>query len=116
MASVRVLDVTSFSVTQPLVVQEITMDITKPVDDKPFDGERIGTTVIIPDGHVIEVKGNLKVPPDEGNVWEGRLVNAGGSGYMLSLGEFTQNGTLYAKEQMVKPVYIYGISSHTRAI
>lgn len=48
MASVRVLDVTSFSVTQPLVVQEITMDITKPVDDKPFDGERIGTTVIIP--------------------------------------------------------------------
>ena len=56
MASVRVLDVTSFSVTQPVVVQEIAMDITKPVDDKPFGGEWIGTAVIIPDGHVIEVK------------------------------------------------------------
>jgi hypothetical protein len=56
------------------------------------------------------------VPPDEGKVREGWLVDAGGSGYMLSLGEFTQNGTLYTKEQMVNPVYIYGISSHKRAI
>jgi hypothetical protein len=64
----------------------------------------------------MEVKGNLTVPPDEGKVREEWLVDAGGSGYMLSLGEFTQNGTLYTKEQVVNPVYIYGISSHKRAI
>jgi hypothetical protein len=48
----------------------------------------------------------MSAPPDNGKVWEGWLVDQGGSGYKLSLGEFAKNGTLHLVEQMVNP-YTY---------
>ena len=44
--------------------------------------------------------------PTNGTVYEGWLVDDGGSGYMLSLGEFSKNGTLTYNDQMVNP-YTY---------
>ena len=43
--------------------------------------------------------------PGEGNVFEGWLVDAGGSEYKLSLGQFS-NGTLNFTQNMVNP-YTY---------
>ena len=39
-------------------------------------------------------------------MYEGWFVDAGGSGYKLSLGEFGKNGTLQFDQQMVNP-YTY---------
>jgi hypothetical protein len=106
MASTLALVASTFSASELALAQEIALDVTKATGDKPFGGEMIGTVTFIPDGHVVAIKANLTTPPDEGKVWEGWLVDAGGSGYKLSLGEFAQNGTLYLKEQMVNP-YTY---------
>ena len=48
----------------------------------------------------------MSAPPGEGKVFEGWFVDDGGSGYKLSLGEFSKNGTLTFNEQMVNP-YTY---------
>ena len=44
--------------------------------------------------------------PTNGMVYEGWLVDDGGSGYKLSLGEFLKNGTLTFNQHMVNP-YTY---------
>src|SRR6266498_1091504 len=84
------LIVSSFTIVQQTLAQQVSMDITKPSGDKPFGGEKIGTVGIIPNG----------------KVWEGWLVDDGGSGYKLSLGELANNGTLHLTEEMVNP-YTY---------
>ena len=48
----------------------------------------------------------MSAPPADGKVYEGWFVDDGGSGYKLSLGEFSKNGTLTFNEQMVNP-YTY---------
>jgi hypothetical protein len=96
----------SLSITQLVLAQQITMDLTKPSGDKPFGGEKIGNVHITPNGHVLTILANVSSPPDNGKVWEGWLVDEGGSGYKLSLGEFAKNGTLHLVEQMVNP-YTY---------
>lgn len=96
----------SLSIAQLVLAQQLTMDVTKPSGDKPFGGEKIGTVRITPNGHVLTILANMSAPPDNGKVWEGWLVDDGGSGYKLSLGEFAKNGTLHLVEQMVNP-YTY---------
>jgi hypothetical protein len=95
-----------FSIAQLALAQQIAMDLTKPSGDKPYGGEKIGTLTIIPKGHVLDIVANMSAPPDAGKVWEGWLVDDGGSGYKLSVGEFAKNGTLHLTEQMVNP-YTY---------
>jgi hypothetical protein len=82
------------------------MDVSKAVLDKPFGGEKIGTLGIAANNHTVDIIANLTSPPEEGKVWEGWLVDAGGSDYKLSLGEFPMNGTLHVTSQMVNP-YTY---------
>src|SRR6266540_500421 len=96
----------SISIAQLVLAQQIAMDVTRPVGDKPFGGEKIGTVTIIPNGHVVDIVANMSSASDQGKVWEGWFVDAGGSGYKLSLGEFAKNGTLHLTEQMVNP-YTY---------
>ena len=54
----------------------------------------------------LSVMANMSAQPTNGTVHEGWLVDDGGSGYMLSLGEFSKNGTLTYNDQMVNP-YTY---------
>lgn len=96
----------SFAISGVAQAQQINIDVTKPASDKPFGGEKVGTISIIPDGHSVHVAANLTTPPSTGKVYEGWFVDAGGSGYKLSLGEFGKNGTLQFDQQMVNP-YTY---------
>jgi hypothetical protein len=82
-------------------------DVTQAVDGKATGGEKMGTVTITPDEHTVQIVANMSTPPAEGKVYEGWLVDSGGSDYKLSLGEFQQNGTLQFTETMVNP-YTYG--------
>jgi hypothetical protein len=48
----------------------------------------------------------MTAEPAQGKVFEGWLVDAGGSEYQLSLGEFQNDGTLHYQESLVNP-YTY---------
>jgi hypothetical protein len=85
--------------------QEISGDITAPAEGQPFGGETMGTVSIDSTGRRTNISADLNDMPEEGNVFEGWLVDAGGSGYKLSLGQF-RNGTLDFSQYMVNP-YTY---------
>ena len=83
-------------------------DVTQAVDGKATGGEKMETVTITPDEHPFQNLSQTSVHhPAEGKVYEGWLVDPGGSDYKLSLGEFQQNGTLQFTETMVNP-YTYG--------
>ena len=97
---------TLVATTVPLAHAQMTLDITKASGDKPYGGEKLGTVLIVPKEHMVSVLANMTAPPAEGKVFEGWFVDDGGSGYKLSLGEFSKNGTLAFNQQMVNP-YTY---------
>ena len=86
--------------------QQINIDVTKPSNNNPYGGEKVGTFSITPQGHVIHLLANMSAPASSGKVYEGWFVDAGGSGYKLSVEEFGKNGTLQFDQQMVNP-YTY---------
>ena len=94
------------AITVPLAHAQISLDITRAGADKPYGGEKLGTVLIVPKAHVLSITANMSSQPTNGTVYEGWLVDDGGSGYKLSLGEFTKNGTLTYQDQMVNP-YTY---------
>jgi hypothetical protein len=96
----------AFAIVGVAQAQQINIDVTKPASDKPFGGEKVGTISITPEGHIVHLLANISAPPSSGKVYEGWFVDAGGSGYKLSLGEFGKNGTLQSSHQMVNP-YTY---------
>ena len=96
----------SFAIAGVAQAQQINIDVTKPANDKPFGGEKVGTISITPEGHIVHLLANISAPPSSGKAYEGWFVDAGGSGYKLSLGEFGKNGTLQFDQQMVNP-YTY---------
>ena len=93
-------------ITVQLAHAQIILDLTRAGGDKPYGGEKLGTVLIVPKEHLVSVTANMSAPPAEGKVYEGWFVDDGGSGYKLSLGEFSKNGTLTYEEQMVNP-YTY---------
>jgi hypothetical protein len=95
----------SFLLMQIAEAQEIKGDITASSNGKPFGGEKMGTVSVDSNGHRTNITADLNASLKEGNVFEGWLVDAGGSGYQLSLGQF-RNGTLNFSEYMVNP-YTY---------
>ncbi len=96
----------SFAIAGMAQAQQINIDVTKPANNNPYGGEKVGTVSITPEGHVVHVVANMTSGPSTGKVYEGWFVDAGGSEYKLSLGEFTKNGTLQFNQQMVNP-YTY---------
>ena len=96
----------AFAIVGVAQAQQINIDVTKPASDKPFGGEKVGTISITSEGHIVHLLANISAPPSSGKVYEGWFVDAGGSGYKLSLGEFGKNGTLQFNQQMVNP-YTY---------
>ena len=95
----------AFAIVGVAQAQQINIDVTKPASDKPFGGEKVGTISITPEGHIVHLLANISAP-SSGKVYEGWFVDAGGSGYKLSLGEFGKNGNLQFNQQMVNP-YTY---------
>jgi hypothetical protein len=85
--------------------QQVSGDITAASGGEPFGGEKVGTISIDSTGRRTNVSADMNDSPGEGNVFEGWLVDAGGSGYKLSLGQF-RNGTLDFSQYMVNP-YTY---------
>ncbi|HKG30845.1 MAG TPA: anti-sigma factor, partial [Nitrososphaeraceae archaeon] len=90
---------------QEAEAQQNTGDITAASEGQPFGGEKIGTVTVDSDGRRTNVSADINTTPNEGNVYEGWLVDAGGSDYKLSLGQF-RNGTLDFSQYMVNP-YTY---------
>jgi hypothetical protein len=90
----------SFLQAQSVEAQNMTGDITRSSGGEPFGGEKIDST-----GRRTNISADLTASPSDGNVFEGWLVDAGGSGYKLSLGQF-RNGTLDFSQYMVNP-YTY---------
>ena len=93
------------AVTVPLAHAQMTLDITKAGGDKPYGGEKLGTVLIFPKEHTVWVTANMSAPPGEGKVYEGWFVDDGGSGYKLSLGEFSKNGHLHTKNRWSIPTH-----------
>ena len=96
---------TMFFQGQIAEAQQITGDITAAAEGQPFGGETMGTVSIDSTGRRTNISADLNAAPGEGNVFEGWLVDAGGSEYQLSLGQF-RNGTLDFSQYMVNP-YTY---------
>jgi anti-sigma-K factor RskA len=90
----------------PVAHAQQTLDITKSTEGKATGGEKVGTLTVIPQDHTLNIVANMSAPPADGKVFEGWLVDSGGSEYKLSLGEFQKNGTLQYKETLVNP-YTY---------
>jgi hypothetical protein len=95
----------SFLQTQTVEAQTITGDVKRSSDGDLFEGEKIGTVSIDSTGRRTNISSDLNASPGEGNVFEGWLVDAGGSGYKLNLGQF-RNGTLDYSAYLVNP-YTY---------
>jgi hypothetical protein len=95
----------SFLQTQTVQAQTITGDVKRSSDGDLFEGEKVGTVSIDTTGRRTNVSADLNASPGEGNIFEGWLVDAGGSGYKLNLGQF-RNGTLDYSAYLVNP-YTY---------
>ena len=93
----------TLSLGLPVAHAQQTLDITKSTEGKATGGEKMGTLTVTPEEHLVSIVANLSAPPADGKVFEGWLVDSGGSEYKLSLGEFQKNGTLQYKETLVNP-------------
>jgi hypothetical protein len=91
--------------TQIAEARQTAGDITAPSGGNPFGGEKMGTISVDSDGNETNIVVDLNESPGEGKAFEGWLVDAGGSGYKLSLGQFS-NGTLNFTQNMLNP-YTY---------
>jgi hypothetical protein len=96
----------TLSLGLPVAHAQQTLDITKSTEGKATGGEKMGTLTVTPEEHLVSIVANLSAPPADGKVFEGWLVDSGGSEYKLSLGEFQKNGTLQYNETLVNP-YTY---------
>src|ERR671912_746908 len=85
--------------------QQISGPITAAEGGEQFGGQEMGTVSIDSTGRRTIVSADINDMPEEGNVFEGWLVDTGGSEYKLSLGQF-RNGTLDFSQYMVNP-YTY---------
>ena len=96
---------TIFLQSQMADAQQMSGAITAAEGGEPFGGQQMGTVSIDSTGRRTIVSADINDMPEEGNVFEGWLVDTGASGYKLSLGQF-RNGTLDFSQYMVNP-YTY---------
>ena len=62
---------------QEAEAQQNTGDITAASEGQPFGGEKMGTVTIDSDGRRTNVSADINTTPNEGNVFEGWLLDAG---------------------------------------
>ena len=89
-----------------VVLGQQTLDLKTPGGNQAFGGDSKGSVSIVPTEHTVNIVANMSIPPKEGKVFEGWLVDTGGSDYKLSVGEFSKTGTLAFTCTMVNP-YTY---------
>lgn len=97
---VAMVSIVAITIVPVALAQTMSGDITAPSGENPFGGENMGTVSVNSDGNMTNVTADFNSSPGEGNVFEGWLVDAGGSGYKLSLGQFT-DGKLNFTQNMV---------------
>jgi hypothetical protein len=91
---------------QSVKAKSNTLDINKAKNPGPgFGTEKIGTVSIDTAGNKVTISSNVTAQPKQDKIFEGWLVDAGGSNYKLSLGQY-ENGHLQFTENMVNP-YTY---------
>ncbi len=92
---------------QSVKAKPITLDINKAKNPGPgFGDEKIGTISIDTTGNKTSISSDVTTAqPKQDKVFEGWLVDASGSNYKLSLGQY-ENGHLQFNENMVNP-YTY---------
>jgi hypothetical protein len=84
----------------------ITLDIHKAKNPGPgFGTQKIGTVTIDSTGNKVTISSTVTAQTKQDKVFEGWLVDAGGSNYKLSLGQY-EKGHLQFTENMVNP-YTY---------
>ena len=84
----------------------ITSDIHKAKNPGPgFGPDKVGTVTIDATGNKVTISSTATAQPKQDKVFEGWLVDAGGSNYKLSLGQY-EKGHLQFTENMVNP-YTY---------
>lgn len=86
-----------------LQTANVTGELTQPAGGNPYGGEKIGDIIITSDGHQTNINGLVSASPSEGSVYEAWLSDTGGSGYILSLGQLNENGTINVSQYMVNP-------------
>ena len=85
----------------------ITLDVHKSKNPGPgFGPDKIGTLSIDATGNKMTISSTITVQPKQDKVFEGWLVDAGGSNYKISLGQYDDKGHLQFSESMVNP-YTY---------
>ena len=84
-----------------VVLGQQTLDLKTPGGNQAFGGDSKGSVSIVPKEHTVNIVANMSTPPKEGKVFEGWLVDTGGSDYKLSVGEFSKNGALDFTSTMV---------------
>ncbi len=77
-------------------------DLTTPAGGKPFGGAVVGSFETEWDGNELKIEVEVDISPPSGYVFEGWLVDAGGTGYKLSLGQL-DSGELEFEQDMVNP-------------
>jgi len=85
--------------------QQVSGPITAAQGKESSGGQQMGTVSVDTTGRRTNISADINAMPGEGNIFEGWLVDSGGSGYKLSIGQF-RNGTLDFSQYMVNP-YTY---------
>ncbi len=85
----------------------ITLDVKKAKNPGPgFTDEKVGTVSIDSNVNKTTISSDVTVKAKPDKAFEGWLVDAGGSNYKLSLGQYDDKGHLQFSESMVNP-YTY---------
>jgi hypothetical protein len=103
--TVAVLSVQSAAADDESNKNKFRGDLTSPAGGNPFGGDDIGNYAVATDGHRTVVRAHVDVEPSDGMVLEGWLVDMG-TGYKLSLGQFSDRGSLSFSQRVVNP-YTY---------
>jgi len=85
----------------------ITLDVKKAKNPGPgFTDEKVGTVSIDSNVNKTAISSDVTAKAKPDKAFEGWLVDAGGSNYKLSLGQYDDKGHLQFSESMVNP-YTY---------
>jgi hypothetical protein len=82
-------------------------DLTSPAGGDPFGGGDIGDYSIKTDGHRTVIRAHVDIKPTDDMLLEGWLVDMG-TGYKLSLGQFSDHGSLSFSQELVN-AYTYNV-------
>ena len=111
-----ILLLTLVAITVPLAHAQMTLNITRADADKPYGGEKLGTVLIVPKEHVLSVTANMSAEPTNGTVYEGWLVDDGGSRVHAQSRRVFKEWYTYIQRSDGQSLHIHPIHRNRRAI